>query len=143
QINQSGKQKGFVFMKTKNILMANSMNRSPMRRGLLLIQLIVGVAFFWLPQLTHAQCPQICDSNANTALGDGALISNTTGNNNTANGFNALFSNTEGFQNTATGWSALYSNTTGFANTATGVAALQFNTTGSYNTANGYQALYT
>jgi hypothetical protein len=51
---------------------------------------------------------------ANTATGDSALYSNTTGNDNTAGGFNALSSNTTGGLNTAIGVSALQSNTTGW-----------------------------
>ena len=49
---------------------------------------------------------------ANTAEGDAALFSLTTGSENTAIGFQALFSNTEGAQNTANGVLALFSNTT-------------------------------
>jgi len=97
---------------------------------------------------------------SNTAIGDSALYSNTTGgynaangfyalrlnttgNGNTANGGEALYSNTTGSVNTANGNNALYSNTTGSANTANGRAALFFNTTGYYNTATGFAALYT
>jgi len=79
---------------------------------------------------------------ANTAEGDNALLSLTTGINNTAIGFAALFSNTTGFQNTATGVIALSSNTTGSQNTATGVTALVSNTTGFQNAATGVQALF-
>ena len=57
---------------------------------------------------------------SNTAVGAGALASNTTGN-----------------YNTASGLQALYSNTTGSSNTASGVYDLLYNTTGSNNTANG------
>src|SRR6266705_346232 len=60
----------------------------------------------------------------NTAVGAGALLSNTTGTFNTANGAFALFGNTEGGENTANGASALENNTTGSANTAVGAAAL-------------------
>jgi hypothetical protein len=93
----------------------------------------------------------------NTANGDRALFSNTTGAGNTANGASALFSNTEGGQNTATGYNALFSNmasentangfealfnnTTGGANTASGKFALHSNTIGNQNTANGILAL--
>jgi hypothetical protein len=78
----------------------------------------------------------------NTALGGVALYSNTTGNNNTAVGLNALFRNTTGSGNTALGAAALYFNTWGGFNTATGIAALRSNTAGSWNTATGYHALY-
>jgi trimeric autotransporter adhesin len=95
----------------------------------------------------------------NTAEGDGALFSLTTGGNNTALGFQVLFNNTNGMNNTATGSRALQANTTGTNNTATGSQALQnntmggdnntatgalallSNTTGFENTATGYQAL--
>jgi hypothetical protein len=93
----------------------------------------------------------------NTAVGSGALSSNTTGFNNTANGFQALFSNitgnnntangvlalreNTGNNNTANGFEALADSTTGSSNTATGFRALQNNTTGNNNTANGVNAL--
>ena len=77
----------------------------------------------------------------NTAVGFSSLKSNTIGNANTAIGVNALSSNTTGFNNTANGVNALYSNTTGYENTANGVAALFRNTTGVGNTATGASAL--
>ena len=77
----------------------------------------------------------------NTAVGDGALRTNTTGSSNTASGYRALFSNTTGFSNTASGGQALRSNTTGWRNTASGYWALFSNTTGSGNTASGTFAL--
>jgi hypothetical protein len=78
----------------------------------------------------------------NTALGFGALYSNTTGDSNTATGSLALFSNTTGIRNTANGFVALANNTTGERNTATGRGALANNTTGSFNTADGHNALF-
>ena len=101
----------------------------------------------------------------NTAEGQAALLSLTTGGYNTAVGFFSLRSNTNdsfntaigagallanngdpssgfGEQNTATGFGALLSNTTGFDNTATGALALFNNTTGFSNTANGQEALF-
>lgn len=80
--------------------------------------------------------------NQNTAEGDDALFSLTTGPNNTAIGFQALYNNTTGHENTATGVMALASNTSGEANNAIGFAALSSNTTGFGNTANGVDALY-
>jgi hypothetical protein len=77
----------------------------------------------------------------NTAEGDSALHSLTSGVDNTAIGFDVLFYNTTGNYNTATGYEALSFNTTGNSNTATGFYALLHNTTGSDNTANGYGAL--
>jgi len=78
----------------------------------------------------------------NTAEGDNALFSLTTGDFNTAEGFAALLFNTTGFQNTATGVNALRNNTTGSSNTANGVNTLFSNTTGFQNTASGVQALF-
>lgn len=77
----------------------------------------------------------------NTAVGPGALASNTTGTFNTALGASALGANTSGASNTASGLTALYSNTTGELNTAIGQGALYGNTTGARNTAIGYGAL--
>ena len=86
----------------------------------------------------------------NTAVGNSALITNSTGYYNTAIGakhpanyFSALESNTTGNSNIAVGTAALGSNTTGSFNTALGFAALPLNTTASNNTAVGYQAGYT
>jgi len=77
----------------------------------------------------------------NTALGYQALFSNTSGNENTATGRIALYNNTTGVGNTATGSQTLLNNTIGFQNTAAGLQALLNNTTGNYNTATGSQAL--
>ncbi len=78
----------------------------------------------------------------NTALGAGALASNTTGASNSASGALALGGNTTGSFNTASGTGALYSNTTGSENTASGGDALLYNTTGEINTASGASALF-
>jgi len=77
----------------------------------------------------------------NTAVGFASLKSNTIGNLNTAIGVNALSLNTTGINNTANGGNALYRNTTGHENTANGVYALFGNTTGTTNTAMGTNAL--
>jgi hypothetical protein len=76
----------------------------------------------------------------NTAIGFLSLRSDTTNSFNTAVGAGALLANTAD-ENTATGAGALLSNTTGTTNTANGVFALFLNTTGNGNTANGYHAL--
>jgi len=81
------------------------------------------------------------DAGLNTAIGSGALVSNTTGDNNTAEGYGALQSNTGGSDNTANGTDALYYNTTGNFNLANGPYALESNIDGNYNIANGYEAL--
>jgi len=89
----------------------------------------------------HALFNDLGSGNQNTAIGDQALFSNTTGYQNAANGYQALFHNTGGLANTANGTNALFSNTTGYENTAIGGAALQSNTTASGNTATGASAL--
>jgi len=83
----------------------------------------------------------------NTAEGQNALFSLTTGSANTAVGWYSLSSNTDGSFNTAVGAGALVLNVgdqaagEGVENTAVGTAALLLNTTGSRNTAVGSQAL--
>ena len=77
----------------------------------------------------------------NTAVGLLSLRSNTTGSFNTAVGAGTLLANTAD-ENTATGAGALVSNTTGFQNTANGAFALFSNTTGIGDTANGDRALF-
>jgi hypothetical protein len=76
-----------------------------------------------------------------TAIGSGALVSNTSGVDNTATGFFALQQNTTGDFNVATGVNALQTNNGGSYNTATGVQALEYNTSGPWNTAVGYNSL--
>lgn len=83
------------------------------------------------------------NGNGNTALGNFALRSNTTGYVNTALGFRSLYSNTFGYSNSATGYMSLYDNTTGYMNTAMGHIALGNNVAGSENIAIGSYALYT
>src|SRR6266540_648741 len=94
----------------------------------------------------------------NTAEGQNALLSRTTGGFNTAVGWLSLRALTTGSyntgvgagtlvlnsgdENTATGAGALLLNTTGAQNTANGAFALFSNTTGIENVANGSQALY-
>jgi hypothetical protein len=115
-----------------------SLTHPPLRRGVLL--LLLGLSCALLPT-ARATCQNGCLLNENTALGDDALISLTTGTDNTAVGFNALFNNTEGSFNTATGSGALFQNTTGVENTGYGWNALSNNTTGVANTAVGVAAL--
>ena len=119
----------------------NSVNRSRLRRGFLLIPLLLGC--FGLSPVAQAVLPAPDGGypNGNTAEGDDALFSLITGFGNTAIGNDALFGTTTGNFNTASGASALTSNTTGSFNTANGYAALQSNTTADGNTANGYIAL--
>ena len=144
-----------------------SIGRSPLRLGFLLIGL--ALAWFALSPPAQAVTPppdggypgfntaegnfalnSLTTGGSNTATGFSALFSLTTGVRNTATGANALFSltrnSTAGNSNTATGFNALYSATTiagvtPFQNTATGANALRFNTAGTNNTATGANAL--
>ena len=130
--------------KTKNMTtlhLRKSINLSPLRLGFLLIMLAVA-SFAPTPTARGVTpAPDGGYPNQNTAEGDNALLSLTTGKFNTAIGADALQMNTTGNFNTATGLNALFNNTTGSFNTATGQAALFKNTTGINNTANGSGAL--
>ena len=121
-----------------------SIGWSPLRLAFLLIPLVL--TCFALSPTAHAQLPAPPPDGGypgfNTAEGDGALFSLTTGTQNTATGFNALNANTTGFNNTATGLNALLLNETGDRNTADGRVSLQVNTTGRLNTAAGNAALF-
>jgi Chaperone of endosialidase len=140
-----------------------SISRSPLRRGLPVIALMLACfalspapkAFGVTPapdggypgQSTaegdNALFSYICSGLSNcddTAIGFDALYSDTNGKRNTATGSGALYSTTAD-DNTANGYEALYNNTTGVQNTANGSGALDTNTTGSNNTALGYEAL--
>ena len=77
----------------------------------------------------------------NSAFGIYSLLSLTDGNFNTGVGAGTLLANTAG-ENTATGAGALFSNTTGPNNTANGAFALFSNTAGGGNTAVGDRALF-
>jgi Chaperone of endosialidase/S-layer homology domain len=81
-------------------------------------------------------------ANFNTAIGQDALVSNTTGGDNSAFGANALVSNIDGTDNNAFGGAALFSNTHGKFNNAFGSDALGDNKTGLSNSAFGDRALH-
>ena len=121
----------------------NSLGRSPFWPAPVLISLVVvGVAFALSPAARAVlPAPDGGYPNENTAEGEDALFSLTTGSGNSAMGFNALYSNTTGSSNTATGNNALDVNTSGSNNTATGAYALWSNTAGNDNTAHGFNAL--
>src|SRR6266576_2738656 len=132
-------------MKTTN------MTTSPLRksispecfRGCLLMT--VGLTCFglWLAPKAFGVSPPPDGAypGGNTAEGQNALQSLSSGMHNTATGFNTLFFNTTGGFHTATGFNALFFNTTGQDNTANGFNALFHNTTGNFNTATGDVAL--
>ena len=136
-----------------------SKNQSPMKTNtpsLILISLLTGLAFLQpspavvpppdggYPGFNTAEGQNALSSlttgTGNAAVGAFSLISNTTASFNTAVGAGALLFNVES-QNTAVGALAMFNNTTGMKNTANGVQALYSNTTGFVNTANGFGAL--
>ena len=77
----------------------------------------------------------------NTGIGIYSLLSLTTGSFNTAIGAGALLAQT-GNENTATGAGALLNDQNSVQNTANGAFALFSNTNNNANTATGYQALF-
>src|ERR1041385_3175931 len=85
---------------------------------------------FALAPMVDAQCPSNCDSNQNTAVGDGAGGYGTA---NTAIGYEALLFNTTGNNNTADGMGALNGNSTGKNNIGLGYAAGTHILTGNNN----------
>jgi hypothetical protein len=121
----------------------------------------ITLAFFALSPTTEAVTPAPDGGYAggNTAEGQNALLTLTSGGYNTAVGYLSLSSDTTGSfntgvgaatllvntgdQNTATGVGALLSNAVGNFNTADGALALSHNTIGSSNTATGVGALLT
>ena len=130
--------------KTKHMTtlrLRKSIGRSPLRRVLLLIPLVLA-SFAFLPgaQAGLSPAPDGCYSNFTTAEGCNALLSLTTGSGNTGLGWFALESNTDASFNTGVGAGALVLND-GSSNTAVGTAALLLNATGSNNTAVGTDAL--
>ena len=78
----------------------------------------------------------------NTAVGQTAGYSNTTGNNVVFVGSATGYNNTTGNENVAIGGASFYSNSTGASNVAVGHGTLFSNTTASNNTAVGYHAGY-
>jgi uncharacterized coiled-coil protein SlyX len=161
-------------MKTKNMTTVTGTNlirRSPLRRALLLIPLVLAsLALLPMAQaltegdLGHGNTNEglsallnLTTGVHNNAFGNETLLLNTTGsyntatgsqslknntaNNNTAIGFQSLVFNTIGSDNTAAGWRALYQNTSGGPNTAAGFKALYGNTSSAFNVAVGDSAL--
>jgi len=126
-------------------------------QNVILILILIGLA--WLPASQAVNPPPDGGyPGGNTAEGQSALFSLTTGADNTAVGLSSLLSITDasfntaigagallaniGSLNTATGAGALLDNTTGEDNTASGSFALLNNTTGTFNTATGASALF-
>ena len=81
------------------------------------------------------------NSGLNTVFGNGAFISNSTGNYNISFGSSVLSNNVSGSDNIGIGWRSLLNNTSGWDNTSVGHIAMYNNTIGNNNTANGSSAL--
>jgi hypothetical protein len=118
-------------------------NSSDMKTSIPSVLITFALVCFALVQNTQAVVPSPDGgySGGNTAEGQNALLSLTTGGYNTAVGYLSLRNNTIGSFNTASGAGTLLANTAD-GNTAIGAAALLSNTTGSQNTANGAFALF-
>jgi Chaperone of endosialidase len=107
-----------------------------------LITVLMFICFSFLPKVQAVNpAPDGGYAGANTAEGQNALFSLTTGLYNTAIGFFSLEAVKTGSFNTAVGAGALFANT-GSENTATGSGALLNNTIGDNNTANGESVLF-
>jgi hypothetical protein len=127
----------------------NSTNYASSPHGLLFIPLIL-VSFALCQQMQGAtDTPDPGPKPvSNTADGQNALLSITTGIHNTAIGFDALLLNSAGNFNTAVGSGTLLLNvgdpstSEGIENTAVGAGALLSNSTGEQSTANGAFALF-
>ena len=111
----------------------------PHTLSLILVPLLIGLAFLQ-PSPAVVPPPDGGYPGFNTAEGQNALLSLTTGAANAAVGWYSLFGNTTASYNTGVGAGALLSNN-GDSNTAVGAAALLLNTIGSENTAVGTAAL--
>jgi len=114
----------------------------PVNRGSSPIILIFLICFA-LFQRTEAVTPPPDGGypGGNTAAGENALLSLTTGTFNTAVGWFSLASDTNSQLNTGLGAGALFANI-GYSNTAVGAGALLNNSTGGQNTATGVFALF-
>jgi hypothetical protein len=125
-----------------------------------IIYALIVTIFIGLLQIARAVVPPPDGGypGRNTAEGQKALLSLTTGTDNTAVGYSSLQGLTTGSlntgvgawalalnsadNNTAVGTAAMFLNTSGHDNAANGTAALLYNDDGNFNTANGAFALY-
>ena len=111
-------------------------------RSLLIVLLLYYFAFCRTPTAFGVSPPPDGGyPGGNTAEGQNALLSLTTGGYNMAVGFFSLRSDTTGSFNTGVGAGTLFVNNAN-QNTATGAGALLSNATGAFNTANGAFALF-
>ena len=128
-------------MKPTTSTISNPINDSLLRRALMFIPFVLMCVATLPGAQAVSPAPDGGYRNGNTAEGQNALLSLSTGTFNTAIGVFSLESLTEGNFNTGVGAGALLVNTAN-ENTATGAGALLNNTTGSFNTANGAFALF-
>jgi Chaperone of endosialidase len=130
------------------------------KRNRIITTMLLGLGFLALSSPAHAVVPSPDGGypGGNTAEGQSALFSLTSGGYNTAVGFFSLRSNTTASfntavgagtlvvnaadENTATGTGALFSTTLGGGNTGNGAFALFSDTEGSANTASGDRVLF-
>jgi trimeric autotransporter adhesin len=112
-------------------------------RNIILTTILFTLGCFALPQGTQAVSPAPDGGypGGNTAEGQNALLTLSTGQYNTAIGIFSLLSLTDSSFCTGVGAGALLANTSG-RNTATGAGALLSNIAGTNNTANGTFALF-
>jgi hypothetical protein len=120
-------------------ILIGPINRSPLRCGFFTVT--IALCWFALSPPLKAQCPSACGAGGNTAVGDNALDSLTTGINNTAVGKDALTADTTGQYNVAVGSGALANNTTGNFNMAIGTEALNQNNA-NFNLAIGFRVAF-
>jgi endosialidase-like protein len=121
-------------MTPQNLLINQPSSSSLLKHGWALTLIVVAGLVF---------CPMAqADPNGNTAEGDNALLSLTTGFYNSAFGFDALLVLTDASFDTGLGAGALLLDNGG-SNTAVGAGSLLNNSTGGSNTAVGTFALFT
>ena len=137
------KSRGIAYdsLMKSTILFTNCVHRSLGRSAWLFVSLLIG-CYALLPTAQAVDPPPDGDyPGGNTAEGQDALFSLTTGTHNTAVGWRSLSVNTTGRFNTAVGAGSLFFNGAE-ENTATGTGALFTNFDGGKNTATGAFALY-
>jgi Chaperone of endosialidase len=131
-------------MRTTSLPIKTSRERAGKHFGFAFILIALGLGHLAFPHMAQAITPAPDGGylGGNTAEGQQALFSLTTGTFNTAVGFFSLRSNTEGTSNTAIGTGTLLANTSAVYNTAIGAGALLSHTSGNNNTATGAFALF-
>src|SRR6266481_4431660 len=131
-------------MKTTIPIITTSLGQPRKCTAFVVIVVALALDSFALSQRMQAvsPAPDGAYPGGNTAEGQQALLSLTTGTYNTSVGWSSLRSNTEGPLNTAIGAGALFANATAGGNTATGAGALFSHTTGGSNTATGTFSLF-